>query len=304
MGSHLVSILIIKLGATGDVVRTTPLLRQLNGLVTWITAENNLTLLQGIDREVRCLSWENRKGAANTVYDLVINLEDDWESSQFLKELRFKQLFGAHLKGDGQLAYTSDSRSWFDLSLISTYGREEADRLKLLNRRTYQELIFAGLGLGFCGETYCLPPSLPTGLQGDVAIASTAGPVWPMKKWAYFDELKRELQAIGLKVNILQNRPSLLEHLADVQGHRCLVSGDSLPMHLALGSGVRCVSIFTCTSPWEIYGYGLQEKVVSPFLEKFFYKRGYDRNATTSISVRRIMDAVVAQLDSLVASVR
>ena len=298
------SILIIKLGATGDVVRTTPLLRRLSGPITWITAENNLSLLQGIDREGRYLSWENRKCVAKTVYDLVINLEDDWESSRFLKELKFKQLFGAHLNGDDQLAYTSDSREWFDLSLISTYGREEADRRKLLNRRTYQELIFEGLGLGFCGEAYYLPPSLPTGLQGDVAISSTAGPVWPMKKWAYFDELKRELQAMGLTVNILQNRPSLLEHLADVQGHRCLVSGDSLPMHLALGSGVRCVSIFTCTSPWEIYGYGLQEKVVSPFLQNFFYKRGYDRNATTSISVRRIMDAVVGQLDPLVVNVR
>jgi len=298
------SILIIKLGATGDVVRTTPLLRRLNGPVTWITAENNLTLLQGIDREGCYLSWENRKRVAKTVYDLVINLEDDWESSRFLKELKFKQLFGAHLNADDQLAYTSDSREWFDLSLISTYGREEADRRKLLNRRTYQELIFEGLGLGFCGEPYYLPPSIPTRLQGDVAISSTAGPVWPMKKWAYFDELKRELRAMGLTVNILQNRPSLLEHLADVQGHRCLVSGDSLPMHLALGSGVRCVSIFTCTSPWEIYGYGLQEKVVSPFLQNFFYKRGYDRNATTSISVRRIMDAVVGQLDPLVVNVR
>jgi len=298
------SILIIKLGATGDVVRTTPLLRRLNGPITWITAENNLSLLQGIDREGRYLSWENRKCVAKTVYDLVINLEDDWESSRFLKELKFKQLFGAHMNGDDQLAYTSDSREWFDLSLISTYGREEADRRKLLNRRTYQELIFEGLGLGFCGEPYYLPPSIPTRLQGDVAISSTAGPVWPMKKWAYFDELKRELQAMGLTVNILQNRPSLLEHLADVQGHRCLVSGDSLPMHLALGSGVRCVSIFTCTSPWEIYGYGLQEKVVSPFLQNFFYKRGYDRNATTSISVRRIMDAVLGQLDPLVVNVR
>src|SRR6185369_14002663 len=106
------SILIIKLGATGDVVRTTPLLRRLSGPITWITAENNLTLLQGIDREGRCLSWENRKCAAKTVYDLVINLEDDWESSRFLKELKFKQLFGAHLNGDDQLAYTSDSREW------------------------------------------------------------------------------------------------------------------------------------------------------------------------------------------------
>jgi heptosyltransferase II len=298
------SVLIIKLGATGDVVRTTPLLRRLDEPVSWVTAENNLVLLEGIDRKVRCVSWENRKLVADAAYDLVINLEDDRETSRFLKELKFKQLFGAHLNEDDQLTYTLDSRSWFNLSLISTYGREEADRLKLLNRRTYQELIFEGLGLGFNGEPYYLPPSQPTGLKGDVAISATAGPVWPMKKWAYYDELKSELESRGLKVNTLQSRSTLLEHLADVQGHRCVISGDSLPMHLALGSGLRCVSIFTCTSPWEIYKYGLQEKLVSPLLEKFFYRRGYDRRATTAISVEKVMDAVMAQLDPLAVSAR
>lgn len=296
------NILIIKLGAAGDVVRTTPLLRRLDGPVTWITAEDNLGLLRRIDRGVRCVSWESRNRVADTTYDLVINLEDDRESSSFLRQLKFKQLFGAHLNGDDQLTYTSDSRAWFDLSLISVYGREKADRLKLLNRRTYQELIFEGLGLGFDGETYYLPPPCPTGLQGDVAIASSAGPVWPMKQWAYYDQLKNELESAGLKVNILQSRPTLLEHLADVQGHRCLVSGDSLPMHLALGSGLRCVSIFTCTSPWEIYGYRLQEKIVSPLLEKFFYKRGYYRSATAAIEVKEVLDAVMAQLDALAVS--
>jgi heptosyltransferase II len=290
------SALIIKLGATGDVVRTTPLLRRLKGPVSWIAAENNLALLQGIEREVRCVSWENRNRVADTAYDLVINLEDDRESSSFLKELRFKQLFGAHLNGGDQLTYTSDSRTWFDLSLISAYGRERADRLKFLNRRAYQELVFDGLGLGFNGEPYYLPPPRPTGLRGDVAISSTAGAVWPMKKWAYYDELKKELEAAGLKVNMLESRPTLLEHLADVQGHRCLVSGDSLPMHLALGSGVRCVSIFTCTSPWEIYGYGLQEKIISPLLEEFFYARGYDARGTTAISVDEVFKAVMNQL--------
>ena len=298
------SVLIIKLGATGDVVRTTPLLRGLNGPVSWITAENNLALLERIDREVRCVSWKDRRRIADTAYDLVINLEDNREPSSFLKELKFKQLFGAYLNGDDGLTYTSDSRGWFDLSLISAYGREEADRLKLVNRRSYQELIFEGLGLGFSGETYYLPPAQPTGLSGDVAISSTAGAVWPMKQWAYYDELKSELESEGVKVNILQNQPTLVEHLADVQGHRCLVSGDSLPMHLALGSGVRCVSIFTCTSPWEIYGYGLQEKIVSPLLERFFYKRGFNGSATTAVSVERVITAVMTQLDALVVSTR
>ena len=298
------SILIIKVGAAGDVVRTTPLLRRLDGPISWITSAKNLELLEGIDQGVRCVSWENRGKVLDSTYDLVINLEDDPETSLFLKRLKFKQLFGAYLDGKGQLVYTADSRGWFDLSLISSYGRTEADRLKLLNRRTYQELIFDGLGLGFRGEPYYLPSSRPTGLHGDVAISCTAGPVWPMKKWAYYGELKKELEAEDLKVNILEDRPTLLEHLDDVQGHRCLVSGDSLPMHLALGSGVPCVSIFNCTSPWEIHEYGLQKKIVSPLLEKFFYKRGHDRNAMTAISVKRVMDAVMSQLDASVSSAR
>lgn len=291
------SVLIIKLGATGDVVRTTPLLRRFDGPVSWITAKNNLELLQGVDPEVRCVSWENRKRVADTTYDLVINLEDDCETSQFLDKLSFKQLFGAHLNGDNQLAYTSDSREWFDLSLISRYGREEADRRKLLNRRTYQELVFSGLGFHFSGETYLLPEPIETGLSGDVAIAADAGPVWPMKQWAYYGELIRRLKDKGLIVNVLPKRSSLLEHLSDVRNHCCLVGGDSLPMHLALGTGTQCVTLFTCTSPWEIYDYGIQTKVVSPLLEEFFYQRGYDRRATTAISVDEVEAAVLKQLE-------
>src|SRR5205085_7347399 len=188
--------------------------------------------------------------------------------------------------------------SWFDLSLISTHGRQEADRLKLRNRRTYQQMIFSGLGLHFAGEQYLLPKSIETGLSGDIAIAADAGPVWPMKKWAYYDELKLRLEAQGLVVNVLPKRSSLLEHLSDVGNHRCLVGGDSLPMHLALGTGTPCVSIFNCTSPWEIYDYGIQKKIVSPLLEEFFYKRGYNRRATTAVSIEEVFSAVLAQLDA------
>jgi lipopolysaccharide heptosyltransferase II len=298
------SVLIIKLGATGDVVRTTPLLRRFDGPVSWITAKNNLELLQGVDPEVRCVSWENRKHVADTTYDLVINLEDDRETSSLLKKLKFKQLFGAYLNGDDKLDYTSDSREWFDLSLISRYGRAEADRRKLLNRRTYQELVFSGLGFEFAGETYLLPEPIETRLSGDVAIAADAGPVWPMKQWAYYAELIRRLKDKGLIVNVLPKRSSLLEHLADVRNHCCLVGGDSLPMHLALGTGTQCVTLFTCTSPWEIYDYRIQKKVVSPLLDEFFYQRGYDRRATTAITVDEVFSAVMAQLNSLVVSVR
>jgi ADP-heptose:LPS heptosyltransferase len=135
-----------------------------------------------------------------------------------------------------------------------------------------------------------------TGLSGDVAIAPEAGAVWPMKNWAYFDRLKQELEAKGLTVNVMQKRPTLLEHFCDVRNHRCLVSGDSLPMHLALGSGTRCVTLFNCTSPWEIYDYGIQRKIVSPLLAEFFYKRVNNPRATTAIGVEEVFDAVMSQL--------
>lgn len=288
-------ILIVKLGATGDVVRTTPLLRRLNGSVTWVTSARNVELVRGLAPALKCVSWERRDSLRGTAYDLAINLEDDLETAQFLRGVRFRQLVGAYADSTDQLRYTDDARGWFDLSLISVYGREKADQLKLQNRKTYQELVFRGLGLDFQGESYLLPKPMETGLTGDIAISLAAGPVWPMKNWAYYERLKEELEANGLVVNFLPKRDSLLEHLADVQGHRCLVSGDSLPMHLALGSDVRCVSLFTCTSPWEIFGYGLQRKIVSPLLEEFFYQRGFDARATTVISVDEVRNAVVKE---------
>jgi len=292
------NVLIVKLGATGDVVRTTPLLRRLSGSITWITAAKNAVLLDGLSDNSRHFSWEARARALDISYDLAINLEDTREVALFLKTVRPAEIFGAYADSSQRLSYTNNSKCWFDLSLISSHGRQEADRLKLLNRETYQELIFGGLGLNFAGETYLLPEPIETGLSGDVAIAADAGPVWPMKKWAYYGELKRQLEDSGLIVNVLPDRSSLLQHLADVRNHCCLVGGDSLPMHFALGTGTRCVTLFTCTSPWEIYDYGIQKKIVSPLLEEFFYKRGYDKRATTAISVDEVFDGVMNQLEA------
>lgn len=292
--------LIIKLGATGDVVRTTPLLRRLTGKVTWVTSAKNRTLLEGLtgsNVELRVLSWEERGQIAGTDYDLAISLEDDRETAALLKTVRYERLFGAYSDDTGEMKYTEDARRWFDLSLISVHGRKQADVLKFQNRLTYQELIFDGLGFGFHGEQYLLPRTPESPLRGDVAIAPEAGAVWPMKKWAYFDRLKSELEARGLKVNVLPPRPTLLEHLADVRGHRCLVNGDSLPMHLALGSSLKCVALFTCTSPWEIYEYGLLTKIVSPLLGEFFYQRGFDPRATTAIPFEEVLNPVLAQLN-------
>jgi len=294
MGSFTgMTILIIKLGASGDVIRTTPLLRVMSGEIHWLTDDRNFVLLSGVKQIAYPIPWSDRHVLDGRHYDLVLNLEDSSAAAQVLSHFTYDELFGAYLDGDGNLGYTKSSRDWFDLSLISRFGKERADQLKLENRRTYQEMIFSGLGYAFKGEPYLLPNPIPTNLVGDIALAPYSGSVWPMKNWAYYDGLKERLERKGLVVNVLPTRGSLLEHIADVQNHRYLVSGDSLPMHIALGSRIKCTSIFICTSPWEIHGYGLQRTIVSPRLADYFYRRDFDENAATSIPLDEVCDALL-----------
>jgi heptosyltransferase II len=292
-----VKTLIIKLNAMGDVVRTSALLHVLAGEISWITHPGNVELLKDLAVPVKAFSWDDRTTLLSGHYDLLLNLEDESEVAAFASKIRHDRLFGALLDPrSGLMSYSDDARAWFDMSLISRHGRAKADRLKSLNRHTYQELIFEGLGHSFNGERYVLPPANSTALTGDVALAPVAGPVWPMKGWAFYEPLRARLEKRGLTVNELPRRASLLEHIGDIRNHRCLVSGDSLPMHIALGTGTRCVTLFNCTSPWEIHDYGLQTKLISPLLGEFFYQRGLDPRATTAITLDDVEAAVMASL--------
>jgi hypothetical protein len=67
-------------------------------------------------------------------------------------------------------------------------------------------------------------------------------------------------------------------------------------MHFALAAGVRCVTLFNCTSPWEIYAYGIQRQITSPLLAEFFFKRGLDERAIKAIPLDEVLAAVLEQL--------
>src|SRR5258708_30364281 len=90
------NVLIVKLGATGDVVRTTPLLRRLSGSVTWITAAKNGVLLDGLSDNLRHFSWEARARAFDISYDLAINLEDTLEVALSIMSVRPSLILGAY----------------------------------------------------------------------------------------------------------------------------------------------------------------------------------------------------------------
>lgn len=283
-------ILIIKLGAAGDVVRTTTLLHLFKSdEIDWITSKENAILLKENPYISRVINIDDFDKINFPVYNLVINLEDNFESAEILSKLNYNDLFGCYAK-NGKLTYTENSAGWFDLSLISKYGKQKADELKYENKLSFQELVFKGLGYEFKGEPYILPNSPQTDLRGDIAISPKAGNRWPMKNWAYFNELAEILKSKGYVVNFLPQRPTMLEHLADVRNHKLLISGDSLPMHFALGSNVKCLTFFLCTSANEIYDYGIQIKLVSSLLKEFFYRQDFDERAVKVFSVEEVLD--------------
>src|SRR6266576_4345301 len=107
------NVLILKLGATGDVVRTTPLLCRLRGSITWITAAKNCVLLEGLTDNLRHFSWEARARALDIPYDLAINLEDTLEAAIFLKSAQPAEIFGAYADSAQRLRYTDNSKCWF-----------------------------------------------------------------------------------------------------------------------------------------------------------------------------------------------
>ena len=286
-------ILIIKLGAAGDVVRTTTLLHLFkNETIDWITSRENSILLTGNKYISRVLILNEFSYQILEEYDLIINLEDNVESAEIISKTKFNDLYGCYLDKNENLSYTENSSAWFDLSLISKFGKQKADDLKYENKLSFQELVFSGLGYEFNGEPYILPKTHPTDLIGDIAISPKAGNRWPMKNWAYFDELSEILKSKGYAVNYLPTRPTMLEHLADVRNHKLLISGDSLPMHFALGSNVKCLTFFICTSPAEIYSYSLQTKLISPNLKEYFYRNDFDEKAVKSISMEEVVEAL------------
>ncbi len=90
----------------------------------------------------------NLKELENNEYDLIINLDDDYDACKLATKIKHKKIIGAYLDNNKK-TYTEDSSPWFDIGLISKFGKEKADELKAQNKNTYPEILYKILDLEY-----------------------------------------------------------------------------------------------------------------------------------------------------------
>jgi len=147
-------ILIIKLGAAGDVIRTTPLLRRMrkdspNAEVSWLTYFPDLVPKKWVnkilDYKLQSLEWLKAQK-----FDWLINLDKDDEAIALAKLLDAKKKSGFGMGQYGKcrpLGNKHEKEKW----LTGLW-----DDLNRVNKKNYMEEIFKICGYSFNGEEYIL----------------------------------------------------------------------------------------------------------------------------------------------------
>ncbi|HTU91490.1 MAG TPA: glycosyltransferase family 9 protein [Gemmataceae bacterium] len=295
-------ILLIKLDAMGDVLRTTALLPLLakahpRAALTWITRPESKPLLENNPYLAEVVSY----GADSLVhllarsFDRVINLDAGKLSAGLATAARSPRKDGFLLHEKGHVVPTNEAaRRWLEMGIF--------DDLKRANTRTYQSVMAEILDLPSTGHHYVLElkgleqekarthlQSLGLNLSRPIVGLNTgAGGRWPLKQWRLdgFQELierldeESEVQVLLLGGKTERDRHEWLKKHAqapvfdsgndnDLRHFTALtaqcavvVTGDTLAMHVALATGRRVVVLFGPTSAAEIELYGLGEKVV------------------------------------------
>src|SRR5262249_15824028 len=132
----------------------TTILRAVATPVWWVTRPASLPLLENIPQIGATIPFE---AAAERLrgrhFELVACLDDEPDACRLLEHVTWDRHVGAFL-ADGRVDYGESARSWYDMGLVSRFGKERADELKRLNTRTYQEHLFAMFGREFANEEY------------------------------------------------------------------------------------------------------------------------------------------------------
>lgn len=150
-------ILIVKLGAIGDALRTTPVLEALRKkhgrcTITWVTDDASYPLLSGnpgIDRLMK-LNFATYISLCRERFDLVLCFDKEKEALGFSDSMSADRALGFCLSPEGKLSINNEESAYaYELGLF--------DELKFrTNTRSYMEIIFPMAELEFHGEEYSL----------------------------------------------------------------------------------------------------------------------------------------------------
>lgn len=322
-------ILIVKLGAIGDVLRTTSVLSGLkakynDAAIDWLTSSAARDVLLNNPLIDNLFTWE-QKDKLNS-YDVVIGLEDELEPCQLVSNLKAKEMIGAYAVGD-RVVYTPSS--WFDMSYISRFGLEKANELKKNNRRTLQQHMAELLHVDVGHYIYNITPEEQGYAQKAVkdlgisrrdkviGINTGAGKRWQLKSLGIEQTIelvkliKKKLGCVSLilggpdeqeRNQIIAKETGMpnagehsLRNFAAIVGQtKLLVSSDSLAMHFGIATGRKLVVFFGPTSSAEIELYGLGEKIDSGVECLVCYKKDCDKldNCIVNLSADKLFEAV------------
>ncbi len=308
-------ILVIKLAAMGDVLRTTPLLPALKRAhpvshVTWVTRPESVEMLSGIAEIDRLLALDVDALASLPAehFDVVICLDKEAAATGLASRIDAPDKRGFVLGPHGN-PLPADANADY------AYRLGLDDELKFRkNERSYQQIAFEAAGLPWCGDDYRLEVPEASCARaatrwtelgvapGDTLIGLNVGSgdvyaykAWRVEGWA---ELARLAQRrLGAKVALLGGprdrveavaalagpgaldpgaTASLLDFAAMLEACTAVVTGDTLALHLALALKRRVVAIFGSTASTEVELYGRGAKIVPEIPCHPCYKRSCD----------------------------
>jgi heptosyltransferase-2 len=280
-------ILIIKLGAIGDVIRTTPLLHKLKELypgaeITWITYTPDV--VPSIVDHALNFELKNILLLRSIKFDLLYNLEKDLEACALANQVSADVKKGFKLESGRCSPIDRDSENKWITGLF--------DDINLANQKSYPQEIFEICGLPFKGERYILdvteekwniPENHPLiGLNTGCGERWSTR-LWPLENWI---ELAKKLKEKGFGVLLLggesedeKNRRIAHESGSTYVGHfplkkfftlidQCdlVITAVSMGLHIAIALNKKLVlfnNIFN-RNEFELYGLG---EIIEPGVE-------------------------------------
>lgn len=203
------TIFIIKLGAIGDVIRTTPLLRKIreehqNAFITWLTYSPEVLSTDWVNR-ILAVNSENIEFLRNSSFDWLINLDKDPIAISLASSVQAERKSGFTIDKYGHAAPISTSAEY------QKWVTGLFDDINKSNKKNYMEEIFEISGYSFCNEEYILD-----NFDGNkswsidkskkvVGLNTGCGGRWTSRLWPteYWIELSKSLMNSGYEVVLL-----------------------------------------------------------------------------------------------------